>query len=825
MSERVSPNDAPVRAWLTWLAIGWLLLFGFLFFRLDLPNTNPPVNRTDIWRELPHILYDCVVRNPASDATVLSWRYISQRVPVIATGMLIMMGAYGLGHLLLRILRLQLDQWSLERNVLAAGLGLSGVSLLTLSCGLLARTFPGVMSRELLGGLLIPFVAIGVFLLVREGWTVNGGKPTGGRGGMRTSWHEVLLRGQIPFPVIARVGLGIIIGLFVTAMALGSMLPSVDFDVKEYHLQGPKEWYQAGAITLLSHNVYTSFPFLTEMFPLLGMVLTDDWQRGALVGKFVLMLFGPLTALGVFALARRWFDSRVAWAAALIHISTPWTYRISVIAYAEGGLTFYLLASLLAVLLVAETSDPRERLKRTFICGLLAGSAMACKYPGILSVVMPVGATLLWMTARAAGRSVENNLPARRVREGEAPAEPVRQEPYPPNNIPSAAGPDDGSLRRALASTSLLYILGCAITIGPWLAKNLYETGNPVYPLLNSVFHGSDWTPTLEANWKRGHGPPHHDPADLAIKLFDVTIKSDWLSPLLFSMAPLTLLVRCQQRLIRGLWLYVGFLFLSWWVLTHRIDRFWVPLIPLVSLLAGIGIWWTTHRLWRFAASAAVGLCVLFNLAFIATPYCGLNAWLADYDELWDTAQLTSGTIRSVNAMNLPPGSKVLCVGEAQVFDARFPLVYNTVFDISIFEQWCSANEPGIAPADQPLKPAGQIRQKLIDEGVTLILVNWAEILRYRMTYGYADFVAPRRFAELLQQGIVTPGPPLSHPRKLSSFRPHEQAEIRRWGPELILQAGDETVVLTSQLFFVTSALPHINGSAIQGTLIDADHR
>ena len=199
---------------------------------------------------------------------------------------------------------------------------------------------------------------------------------------------------------------------------------------------------------------------------------------------------------------------------------------------------------------------------------------------------------------------------------------------------------------------------------------------------------------------------------------------------------------------------------------------------------------------------------MLFNLAFIATPYCGLNAWLADYDELWETVQLTSGTIRSVNKMDLPPSSKVLCIGEAQVFDARFPLVYNTVFDVSIFQQWCSANEPDVASADQPLKPADQVRRKLTDEGITLILVNWAEIIRYRMTYGYADFVAPRRFVELLEHRIVTPGPPLTHPRKLSSFRPHEQAEIRRWGPELILHDGREPVVLTSQLFFVASALP-----------------
>ena len=74
---------------------------------------------------------------------------------------------------------------------------------------------------------------------------------------------------------------------FLVAMLLGSMLPPVDFDVKEYHLQGPKEFFQAGRITMLPHNVYTSFPFLTEMLSLLGMVIRDDWYWGALAGKAV----------------------------------------------------------------------------------------------------------------------------------------------------------------------------------------------------------------------------------------------------------------------------------------------------------------------------------------------------------------------------------------------------------------------------------------------------------------------------------------------------------------------------------------------------------
>jgi Zn-dependent protease with chaperone function len=156
---------------------------------------------------------------------------------------------------------------------------------------------------------------------------------------------------------------------FAIYLLLGAVSPPTDFDVREYHLQGPKEWFQAGRITFLRHNVYTSFPFLTEMLSLTGMVLAEDWWSGALVGQIVLACFQLLSALAVFSIARRWISADVAWLATLIYLTTPWTLRISLIAYAEGALTFYLIASVMTALLIRDL--PRQcvghdvRLRRT----------------------------------------------------------------------------------------------------------------------------------------------------------------------------------------------------------------------------------------------------------------------------------------------------------------------------------------------------------------------------------------------------------------------------------------------------------------------------
>src|SRR5262249_55019176 len=75
---------------------------------------------------------------------------------------------------------------------------------------------------------------------------------------------------------------GLLIAPFVAITLLGSMLPATDFDVLEYHLEGPKEYHQAGRIAFLPHNVYTNMPFDVEMLHLLGMSVMADWWWGAL---------------------------------------------------------------------------------------------------------------------------------------------------------------------------------------------------------------------------------------------------------------------------------------------------------------------------------------------------------------------------------------------------------------------------------------------------------------------------------------------------------------------------------------------------------------
>ena len=131
------------------------------------------------------------------------------------------------------------------------------------------------------------------------------------------------------------------IARFVVSWLSGSMLPATDFDVLEYHLQGPRSTSRPGRIAFLPHNVYTNMPFGVEMLHLLGMSVTGDWWWGALAGQLLVALFVPAAAVLIPATAASTVSSRSGWFAALVYLSTPWVYRLGVIAYVEGPLCYY----------------------------------------------------------------------------------------------------------------------------------------------------------------------------------------------------------------------------------------------------------------------------------------------------------------------------------------------------------------------------------------------------------------------------------------------------------------------------------------------------
>ncbi len=704
------------------LAIGAVAAYLIYFYSLDLPNSGSAGSRVSRllmwqiaagWTDLTPPAFEAIAR-------VTDLGAIRQRGATLGYAALIVLAAVGWGRLVLRLGGLAGAESDLpdalpdrrwraaERLVLAFGIGAGVVSLATLAIGL-----AGFMNRTTV---LVTLVFAALAALAELG-----------------DWVRRYLRDFRATPrgspaAAFALGLGgAAAGLFLVISLFGAALPATDFDVRAYHLQGPKEFYLAGRIEFLPHNVYTSMPFGTEMLSLVGMIVAGDWWWGALVGQVVLATFAPMTALGVLAIGRRLFSPAAGWLAALVYLTTPWVYRISIIPYTENALCFYLLASVLALVLAVQQADGSRRVRLWLVAGLLAGVAAACKYTALTSTVLPMGLAAVacpWLRRdRATG-------PWR-----------LRDCMYP----------------------ALALVLGVIVSFGPWLAKNAAVTGNPVYPLFFDILGGRNWTAEKNARWEWGHRVPlfvrlgltqppagrvagredhQHGitPRLLRQNFIDVTAQADWLSPLLFGLAPLALLCRGGRRAAGWLWLAVVFLFFQWWLLTHRIDRFWVPLIPLVAVLAGAGATWTADRGWQRFIAAVFAATVFFNFSYCTTGLCGDNRYNADLVRGRDPSDA------AVNWMNehLPSNARVLAVGAADLFHLDRTVVYNTVFDNCIFEQLVR---------DQP--PADAARR--LGERATHVYVNWTEIERYRGTYGYTDYVTPRVFRDLVVAGVLRP--------------------------------------------------------------------
>lgn len=741
------------------LALAWLAIFNTWFYSFGLPN-NQPAERWMVWSALPFDLLD-VIDPPQAEPPALAWSWLNlgQRLPFLGIACFIWGAAVCLGRLELRSLRLMAAFERAERFFFAGCLGLSTLSLLMLGLGLV-----GCLHRWPLLLMLLTAILLELALSWRHR------QPT------VVASSAIVVEQSSWFPWVT---LGIV-GPFVFCMLLGAMSPQTDFDVIEYHLGGPKEWFQQGQITRLPHNVYTSFPFLTEMLVLSGMVLYGDWNWGALAGQAAIAGFAPLVAIGLYATARRWFSETAGWFAGLIWLTTPWVYRISIIAYAEGGLACYLFATFAIALRIVwpdgnaiskSKSDQGEATPPPMalygVCGFLAGSAMACKYTGLISVIIPIGLSLAYTTILASAKP--------------------------------------GADRRHLVLIAAWFVVGILVAIGPWLLKNTVETGNPVFPLAYSIFGGDGRDAAMNEQWKRGHSSHYVSLTDrvwdLPVKLTDVVANNDWHSVLMFAFAPIALLAGWRRK-VWLIWGFVGWQFLSWFLFTHHIDRFYVPMFPVVALLAGCGASWLWTMLpGRLCGGILIAASLAFNV-WIMQNIGGFNAGRTDLSAAANliVAPSQRWLNEEIAAGRLPANTKVLCVGEAALFHAKFPYLYNTVFDRSLFEQ-CFGER--LESGQLRLKSPEESREWLRRHGITHVLVNWSEILRYREpgSYGYTDFAHPDTFAALQTAGLLGPALPLPDAAAFVPVNEGKRQQVANWAPSLNVKVGDRPGMKSVQVF------------------------
>lgn len=566
-----------------------------------------------------------------------------------------------------------------------------------------------------------------------------------GRFGVRRSHARVrwLPNDAAPTGVFGQLASRLVIVLTIVLAliyGLGVMMPPFEFDVVEYHLQSAKEFYQLGYVGFNDHNIYANMPLGLEMHSLASMSIVGEssaeepWWLGGLMGKAIIGVHSLIGALLLGGFVARKTDSRwIGWGAAGLWLSVPGNAHVAHSGLIDAALGTYILASLVVVTELwqrlrngAAEADMRSLRWLVLLCFVYSGFAAAAKYPGLIYAVLPCFAAVI--TA-------------------------IRL-------VPKAS-------RFSVAKQWVLPMLvGLSVTCVPWYAKNTVLAGNPVYPLAYSVFGGKGLDSARAEQWAKAHRVPGYSASAFINSAKQVFVASDGTQPVVLFLAVCGLLgpmvvgrgrasppVPSQWTWPMG-WL-VGsmWIFLVWWLATHRIDRFWLPAVPISAAVAGSGVAWLTTRVSHGLATGLVLFGLLYGVVINASPAMGDNRFFVSLEGL----RSDGGDAENVGRLSAPiawcnenlplEDTKLLLVGEARVFDFRMPIVYSTCFDVSPVETWLRG------------KTVDQQRAELAANGATHLLINWTEIARYRSpgNYGFSDWPSRDDIKKLTESGVVRP--------------------------------------------------------------------
>ncbi|MEW6249296.1 MAG: hypothetical protein AB1716_01515 [Planctomycetota bacterium] len=643
---------------------------------------------------------------------------------------------------------------------LACALGLGALSLATLGLGATGLLTAATAWVLVLVGILAGVGRLALFLHSRQ---IEPATPPPGRAdktsaGAATGWTLgraasvgttcLLLLTLAPPLAVALFGASLPPGVLWDEENRG-------YDVLEYHLQAPREYYDAGRIHFLPHNVYAAFPQQMEMLYLLLMYLRGGPLAGAIPAQFLHAACGVLAALAIAAWSRPGWPRRIALVTAG---SVPWMAYLGALAYVELGVLFF--TSVAAGLLLeglnasdasggrnatAETKSPCEnqrrapygkalpcRLRKAEPCdtaphdlarpfspgclrlfmaaGLCAGLAAGCKYPAVAFVPVALAVALLLA---------------------------VR-----------------GALARRIGNAAVFGIMALA-AFSPWLIRNAAFTGNPVYPFAYSWFGGAGWSAEQDAQWARGHAlPPERGalPQRVAAAL-DETVLSPMFGPALWIIAlGALLLARSRETALLGVWAVL--ILLAWAALTHMPGRFAVPVLVPLALAAGrleLPSPSLPHRaLTRMGAALMTGGFVLIAGLGAVVNDATLLAKLAEHSAWWRQARNPLPTLAGRTAdfaelpllEGLPADARVWLVGDARAFYLPANVHYTVVFN----------RDPWLAHAARstPTEAVAWLRT----QGVTHVVFCWDEIERLRRTYGFPEFVTPAWAETLVAAGL-----------------------------------------------------------------------
>ena len=443
------------------------------------------------------------------------------------------------------------------------------------------------------------------------------------------------------------------------------LCPPVFYDALVYHLGLPWTWLTNGSFDPAPHHVFSHFPIAGQAVYLIPV----SWGLAEAAAGLHWMCLG-VTLAACFRLARRLGAERWSAAAPLLLIGC-WH-----LVWIAGQPAVDLLVTLALVAAVeALTADPEPQ---WLDLGLACGLAAATKYPAAVPLAGLALAALLFFPRR---------------------------------------------WQRLAGAAAIAAVAASFVPV-----RNLITTGNPVYPLLWSLFGGSGWTARDDARWAglvhEGVGGIANLPSGL-LRLVRPPDGLGWWLVVAAVLAVPAVLGAGDAARSRRLVAAAAALGLAGWLVSSQTARYAFPVAALIAVLAAVG----ARRLPRHAAIAAAALVaatVSLGLADLGRFTLGQlqiqRMWTGDATrEEWRHRVTANDPLPAYRAAEaaLQDSARLLVVGDGRSWGCAVHHHVSSSYDLQLVQGWVeSAGD------------AEQVARTAAAEGWSHLLINRGELDR-----------------------------------------------------------------------------------------------
>jgi hypothetical protein len=229
--------------------------------------------------------------------------------------------------------------------------------------------------------------------------------------------------------------------VFVSVIIM-SLVPPVSRDELVHHLAVPKLYLKHGSIYEIPYMDFSYFPMNLDLLYLIPLYFGND-----IAPKFIHFAFAILTACLIYGYLKKRAGTVYGLSGALFFLTVPVIVKLSITAYVDLGVIFFSFASLL---LVIKWLNKDFKKRYLLLSGVMCGMALGTKYSAIVALAL-ISLFIPFLFSR------------------------------------------NTADKKRLFSRSLLhfmvFFLAAIVLFSPWMVRNYYWKGNPIYPLYNKVFN------------------------------------------------------------------------------------------------------------------------------------------------------------------------------------------------------------------------------------------------------------------------------------------------------------------------------------------------